>query len=366
MAISAVIIGVGVLTIQPLGLSGRGLAVAALLVINSGLQLSRHIPATLIPAGLRFALLAIGAIAAAALLAEATQGTSYLFAFYIAGHAGYRLTTGPAVTIAVATGALGAAVLLFKIGPGHTRISWQVPVAAGFSVLLGMISRSRQDVLQAAIDSAQSAERASQAEAREAVLAERGRIARDVHDVLAHSLAGINMQLELADALLEAGDLDKVRQATRRAQSLVRESLLESQRTVHALREDTLPLLDTLRAMLDSSGHPDSFAVSGTMRDVETRTAQALLRIAQEALTNAARYAPQAAVRLMLRYEPAAITLEILNQPTATMPEATLGSGLGLVGMRERVALLGGTVSAGPVADGPFSGGWRVQAIIPW
>ncbi|WP_327257184.1 histidine kinase [Streptomyces sp. NBC_01244] len=87
-------------------------------------------------------------------------------------------------------------------------------------------------------------DRADRAEARTAVLSERGRIARDVHDVLAHSLAGINMQLELTDALIDTGDLEKVREANAKAHALVKESLKQAQWTVHALIETTRRLCE--------------------------------------------------------------------------------------------------------------------------
>lgn len=144
------------------------------------------------------------------------------------------------------------------------------------------------------IAASESAERAALAEARTAVLTERGRIARDVHDVLAHSLAGINMQLELADALIDTGDLEKVREANARAHALVKESLKQAQWTVHALREDALPLVESLTAMVESSGHHDALTVTGTDRELPTQVTQNLLRIAQESLTNAARHAPGA------------------------------------------------------------------------
>jgi signal transduction histidine kinase len=365
-AASVVISVVAVLTVQPLGWSGRGLVVGLLLMVNIALLFSRHLPDAFVPVTVRTGLLFSGAVVAAGLTALAAHGVSFLFAFYIAGHAGYRLRTRPATVIAVFTAVLSTGVLLLHLGPGHLNVPWEVGACTGFPVLLGMINRTRQAAFQSALDAAESAERAAGAEAREAVLAERARIARDVHDVLAHSLAGINMQLELADALLDTGDLDRVREATRRAQSLVREGLLESRRTVHALRDEVLPLTDTLRTMLDSSGHPDALQVSGTVRDVETRIVQTLIRIAQEALTNVARHAPGAAVQVVLDYRPTVLTLEICNQPVSPDDsDGHEGSGLGLVGMRERAALLGGTVTVGPITEGPFRGGWRVWASIP-
>ena len=361
---SAAIIGACVLTIRPRGWDGSGLATMVLLAVNSLLLLSRHLPDTVIGQRQRLAVLATAVLAGAALLALSTEGPPYLFAFYAAGHAGFRLPANRATAIAVASSVVCGGVLLFHLGPGHAWTPWYVGAATGFAVLIGMTSRSRSEVVSSALAAAAAAERAAAAEAREAVLAERGRIARDVHDVLAHSLAGINMQLELADALLDTGDLDRVREATKWAQSLVRESMQESQRTVRALRDDALPLVQTLRAMLDSSGHPDSLSIVGSERPIQTRPAQALIRIAQESLTNATKHAPGAAVGIEVDYAPDVVELTVVNGP-GTSTGTGEGSGMGLVGMRERAALLGGTVTAGPVTEGPHRGGWRVQAIIP-
>ncbi|MCW2528178.1 MAG: hypothetical protein JWM76_3038 [Pseudonocardiales bacterium] len=380
MLTSAVVVAVSAATIEPRGWTGLGLTAVMLLIVNSLLLLSRHVPTAFVSGRLRLGLLWSAAIASAALVAVSSGGSPYLFAFFVAGHAGYRLPVARAVPVAVACSLFNGGVLLLHVGPGHHLTPWAVGAASGLSVLLGMASSSRQAALDAALAAAEfsaqaasAAERAAQAEARSAVLAERGRIARDVHDVLAHSLAGISMQLELADALLEAGRLEPAREATRRAQSLAKESLVESQRTVSALREDALPLLETLRPMLRSSGHSESLVVTGQERPLDTRSTQALLRIAQEGLTNAARHAPDARVTLTVAYQPDNVCLELVNgpaaDPTVTGAVSTRGSaegsGMGLVGIRERVALLGGIAAIGPVTEGPDDGGWRVQAIIP-
>jgi signal transduction histidine kinase len=363
--VTVVIIVVTALSTEPLGWTGHGLATVIVLVICSALLASRHLSSSVIPDPRRLILLLAGAVAAAAMVALSRHGTGYLFAFYLAGHAGYRLVAADALKVAVACSVLSGGVLLLHIGVGHHNLPWLVGAATGFSVLVGMVSRSQQQALASALSAADSAERAAQAEAREAVLAERGRIARDVHDVLAHSLAGINMQLEVADALLETGDVQRARAATQRAQSLVRESLVESQRTVRALREDTLPLVETLQALLDSSTTAQRLDVIGTVREVDTRSAQNLVRIAQEALTNAAKHAAGALVHARLTYAAATVELEVVNERPEAAPVNDSGSGMGLVGMRERAALLNGSVSAGPVLTGPHAGGWSVQAIIP-
>lgn len=359
------VIGCAFLTVRPIGLGGRGLVVAALVVVNSLALLARHLPEHRVPPRVALVWLTLGIVAAAALIAVSRSGSTYLFAFFLVGHAGYRLQPKPALVLAVFCSLLCGGVLYFHAGPGHHLVPWAVGLATGAPVVLGIINRSRRRAVQAVIEAAESAERAARAEAQAAVLTERGRIARDVHDVLAHSLAGINMQLELADALIETGDLEQVRAANQKAHSMVKESLKQAQWTVHALREDSLPLVGSLTAMLDSSGHHDAFSLTGTAREVSPQVTQNLLRIAQESLTNAVRHAPGGEVRVELTFGAASTTLRIRNSVATRMVRAGVGSGMGLIGMRERVALLDGTITAGPVTEGPDEGGWQVEAVIP-
>ncbi|MGW4650193.1 sensor histidine kinase [Kitasatospora sp. NPDC004289] len=362
--VTLVVIASAFLTTRPLGLTGRGLAVLLLLVVCSLALTSRHLPADC-PPRITLPLLTGGVLAAAALTGLSSSGSGFLFAYFLAGHIGFRFPARQALVLAALTSLLCGAVLYFGLGPGHEQLPWTVGLTTGVPVVTGMLSRSRQRAVEAMVASAESAERAARAEAQAAVLTERGRIARDVHDVLAHSLAGINMQLELADALIETGDLAKVREANAKAHDLVRESLRQAQWTVHALREDALPLVESLTAMAESSGHRDALRVIGTVRDLSARSTQNLLRIAQEALTNATRHAPGGPVTVELAFADASTTLRVRNGPARHSGHPTAGSGLGLVGMRERVALLGGTLTTGPVTEGPDRGGWLVEAVIP-
>lgn len=363
-ALSLAVVVVGILTIRPMGFSGQGLVVAVLFVINSAALLARGLPENRVTPRFALSWLTLGVVAAAALLGSGSSGTSYMFAFFLTGHMGYRLERKQALTLAGVCGLLCAGVLYFHLGPGNQQLPWMLGLSTGVPVVVGIINRSRRQAVRSALAAAESGERAALAEARTAVLTERSRIARDVHDVLAHSLAGINMQLELADALLDTGDLEKVREANDKAHGLVKESLKQAQWTVHALREDALPLPESLTAMVESSGHHDALTVTGTVREVAAQVTQNLLRIAQEALTNAARHAPGGAVGVELTFSASSITLRIRNRAATRAVKPGVGSGMGLVGMRERVALLGGSVSAGPITEGEDQGGWQVEAVI--
>ncbi|MEW1648148.1 histidine kinase [Streptomyces sp. NPDC091219] len=363
--ITLAVVAIAFVTVRPLGFTGRGLAVAVLLVISVIALSARHLPESWLPPRVAPLWLTVGVVAAAALIGVSRSGSGYLLAYFLVGHIGYRLPLRQALALAALSSLLCGAVLYFRLGPGHELVPWTLGAATGLPVVAGMLSRSRQRAVEAMIASAESAERAARAEARTAVLTERSRIARDVHDVLAHSLAGINMQLELADALIDTGDLTKVREAHDRAHGMVKESLKQAQWTVHELREDALPLLESLEAMIESSGHRDVLTVSGTVRELPARISRNLLRIAQESLTNAARHAPGGTVRMELVFDAASTTLSVRNGPGTREATAGVGSGMGLLGMRERVALLGGALTAGPVVEGAERGGWQVRAVIP-
>ncbi|MEV7833951.1 histidine kinase [Streptomyces subrutilus] len=360
-ALTVAVIVAGVVTIRPLDTTGRGLAVALLLLVNCVLMAVR----LLFPGRFSPGWMVAGVLAAAALMGVAGTGTAYLFAFFLTAWTGYRLDTRPALALAAACSLLCGGALYLGSGPERDAASLIVGFAVGAPVLAGMARRSRNQATRAVIAAAEASEAAARAEARTAVLTERGRIARDIHDVLAHALAGVNMQLELVDALLDTGDLDKVRQATGTAHGLVKDSLRQAQWTVHALREDAHPLVESLAAMLESSGHRNALTVTGTVRELPAQVTQGLLRIAQEALTNAARHAPGAEVGARLEYAAGTTTLMIVNGPATERATEGWGSGMGLIGMRERVALLEGTVTTGPVATGADRGGWRVEAVIP-
>ncbi|GAA0905320.1 histidine kinase [Streptomyces asiaticus] len=362
-AVTLLVIAIAVITVRPVGVSGRGLAVVALLVVNSVALLARHLPPAF-PHRAALVWLTAGVVASAGLLEVSSSGSGYLFAYFLVGHAGYRLALKPALAVAALSSLLCGAVFYFYVGPDHQVLTWTFGLSTGIPVVAGILGRGRQQAVEARLQAAESAERAARAEARTAVLTERGRIARDVHDVLAHSLAGINMHLELADALMDTGDLEKVRAAHNKAQSLVRESLKQAQWTVHALREDSLPLLESLTAMIESSGHREVLTVTGAVRELSAQVTQNVLRIAQEALTNAARHAPGAEIAVELTFDAASTSLAVRNGPATGEATASVGSGMGLIGMRERVALLGGTLTAGPLTEGPDRGGWQVEAVI--
>jgi signal transduction histidine kinase len=213
-----------------------------------------------------------------------------------------------------------------------------------------------------------------QAGAQAAALAERARIARDLHDVLAHSLAAVSVNLQAAEGLLSAGtlpadnpELAKAVECIDRAGNLTREGLAAARRAVLALRDDTMPLPDQLSSLAReyrADGDMDvDFAVIGQVRPVSAEASLAAYRTAQEALTNARKHAPSQPVTLRLGFEDAQITVSVVNPlPPRCVPGplAGTGAGFGLVGLRERATLAGGELEAGPEA-----GNWQVKLRIP-
>lgn len=214
--------------------------------------------------------------------------------------------------------------------------------------------------------------RAHEAETHAAALAERARIARDIHDVLAHSLAAVSVNLEAAEGLLGAvpGDqpeLAKAMECIERAGAFTREGMAEARRAILALRDNAAPLPDQLSELATAysadSDVPVDFAVTGSPRSVRADASLTAFRTAQEALTNARKHAPGLPVSLRLDFAPGEIAVQVANPLPAVMadrPLASAGAGHGLTGLRERAALGGGTLTAGPQ-----EGQWQVRMRIP-
>lgn len=195
--------------------------------------------------------------------------------------------------------------------------------------------------------------------ARAAALEERGRIARDLHDVLAHSLGALSVQLEVAEALLdERGDAAGALERVRRSRRLAVQGLTEARNAVAALRADSVPDLAQAVAALAEQHETDHgtavrLSVTGAVARTDSGVTVALLNAAREALTNAARHAPGQPVEMVLAYSDG-VRLSVRNKGVTT------GEGFGLAGMRERLALVGGTLTAGPDGDH-----WLVVAEVP-
>ncbi|MEV0610037.1 histidine kinase [Polymorphospora rubra] len=209
--------------------------------------------------------------------------------------------------------------------------------------------------------------RTQEAQAQAAALSERARIARELHDVLAHSLGALRVQLEVAEVqLTEKGDIGGAAARIRRARRLAGDGLVGARSAVAALRTDTPPLPHALGDLVAAhrADHLATVALhtEGSPRGLPSGAEVSLLRTTREALTNAAKHAPGAPVAVTLDYRGPAVRLTVRNPApvdSATATDDGVG-GHGLIGARERLALVGGTLEAGVV-----DGAWRVTAEVP-
>ena len=227
-------------------------------------------------------------------------------------------------------------------------------------------ARSSQDTTELLLAQLEDA-REKQLQA--AAVSERGRIASELHDVLAHSLSGAAIQLQGARKLAEREQASpQVRAAIERAAELVREGLTSARQAVGALRGEELPgitQLDTLVANFRQDTNTDvTLTIEGNTRPLPADASLALYRGAQEALTNIARYATGATTTVVLRYGSGhtSLTIEdrLAKRPPATAALVGVGGGNGLNGMRERLERAGGHMQAGPTDNG-----WRVELEVP-
>jgi signal transduction histidine kinase len=203
------------------------------------------------------------------------------------------------------------------------------------------------------------------AEAEAAMLRERGRLAREMHDVLAHSLSGLMLQLEGARMLSRQPNANgELPSALDRAHHLARAGLDEARRAIAALRDEDLPSADRLERLaadFEGDSHvPTRLAISGAPRSLDPEASLALYRVAQEALTNARRHSNPLRVELRLAYEPGGTRLTVSDHGASASTPVPDGGGYGLTGMRERAELLGGRLEARPTSDG-----FEVELWIP-
>lgn len=270
---------------------------------------------------------------------------------------------GAAMTFAVAALAAVSLITTVLVADTPHAIITEGLLAIAAALLGGASRRQYQDRAVQAEQLLAERRRADTEQARAAALAERNRIGREVHDLLAHSLGALSVQLEAADALLETHtDPDKAREYVRQARSLAVDGLTETRKAVHALRDEPVALSEQLTALAAALGA--TVTVTGTERRLDTDAQHALFRAAQEALSNVRKHAAGAPVTVRLDFAEAATVLTVTNGPCPEgMPSSPLhaaGAGYGLRGMRERIELVGGELSAAAVDTG-----WTVRAAVP-
>jgi len=333
--------------------------------------------------------------------------------FFIAAAATLRLMPEMRRRIALAAAVSVTGLVLVLVAEAtHSRGHAGVGVAGALVAILPVVvivaamltrrlDRDSYQIERLLID----LEKAQAGEVRAAALAERQRLAREMHDVLAHSLSGLTLQLEGARLLaIEDAATARLTDTIERAHHLAKSGLQEARRAIGMLRdEEELPGPERLAALAAEfeagSGVPCAFTVTGQSRELGSQARLAIYRVAQEALTNIRKHARPERAEVRLAYEPGGtcLTVEDVRRDLAAAVPAVAaggaanaagaagpgepggghgepggghgepggghgepGGGYGLTGMRERAELLGGRLTAGPTGTG-----FRVELWVP-
>jgi signal transduction histidine kinase len=344
----------------------RGVFSLLLVVVTLPLAVRRRRPAAAL-------LIAAGALVAAALLVSHSQGVpvavflALLVAFYSLGaHCDDRRS---ALVGAVAVAAIAAADLA---RPGSFSASGSRPsawLAFAIAWLVGRDLRRRRQRVAELEDRAERLEREREEKTQLAVAEERGRIARELHDVIAHGVSVIVVQAQAGPHLV--GDSQRVIGVFRAIESSGRDALVELRRLLGILRsgDEQLaigpqPGLDSLQSLVEqvrASGVPVQLQIEGEPVHLPAGIDLSAYRIVQEALTNVVKHAGDAAAEVVIRYGARALELDVVDNGRGASMSLN-GSGHGLIGMRERVTLYGGALETGTQEGG----GYAVHARLPF
>ena len=293
----------------------------------------------------------------------------------------YSITVGAMCTLrktAIAAVAVFAALaLLVAVDAPGFDIGTFAGNAALFAAMFmfGITLRNRKERVTALEERAVAVEREKEEEARRAVADERLHIARELHDVVAHSMGVIAVQASVGEHVIDDNP-EEAKRALEAISGVSRSTLAEIRRMLGVLRETDdeergLPVyapapglseLDRLVRELDGAGIAVEVAYDGARVELPPGVDLTAYRIVQEALTNVMKHAGPARARVVVRYEPGALGLEIVDDGRGVNGRSEGRGGHGLVGMRERVAVYGGTLEVGPKPGG----GFRVAARLPY
>lgn len=344
------------------GAAGRGwdvARVAATVVVCGVLPLRRAYPrqvlgCTAILVGLAVALGVRGPVTSLAALALYT----------VAATNDRRL---PVATVASVAGLVCVAALVPQGGP-----DWGAVVSGPAIVLVGWLAgentRTRRDYTEAVAERAAEREQEREERVQRAAAGERVRIARELHDVVAHAMSVVAVRAGVARVVLDTQP-EEAREALSIIETTSRRALQEMRLIVDVLRQAGEPAaelapapgladIDQLIGHVSQAGVHVETRTEGTVRALPAGVDLSAYRIIQEALTNVVRHAGPSTVRLLLHYEPEELEIELTDDggshstSSPVISPMNSGGGHGLVGMRERVALYGGQLSAGPTADG--------------
>jgi signal transduction histidine kinase len=356
--------GLAATLVQALGYTVAALALAAWTLLDFSPRAARHrTPVLPLLCGVMAA--ATGAAAGAG-----TGGLGLLIFTLVA-----TLVAAAGASLPAAVAVTSAGILAFEVSGLAFDLGYASLIGLAAVILSGLLLGRNWSVyrVQAEQSAALLAQRDRlEAEQRRAdLLDERTRIAREIHDVLAHSLGALGIQIQAARSVLtDRGDIGRAEELLAAAQRMAAEGLVETRRAVQALRADTLPLHEELAKVTETHaqryGVSVSFETGGSPQPLPADVTVALLRVAQEALVNAAKHAAGQRVDVRLDYADTEVTLAVRNGLTPdaaadrTTSIRTADAGYGLTGMQERLRLLNGTLEAG-CRDGQ----WIVTARVP-
>jgi signal transduction histidine kinase len=292
-----------------------------------------------------------------------------LFIYAVGRHANTReLVAGVAISL------LGFVVEGIR-GTLSSPADWAFAlIFLGAALGIGVAQRVQAERSMALAEAADHARREQEAAAQAAVLEERARIARELHDVVAHNVGLIVLQAGGARSVL-ATDPDRARTAVQQVEETGRQTLAEMRHLVGILRLDEgadrqpLPRLERLPILVEDSrtaGLTVDLKIEGPVVGLPAGLELAAYRLIEEALTNVRKHAPTSRAHVRLAYEPDGLRIEVRDDggPSGAVgvpARNASGLGYGLIGMRERVQLYGGRLQAGPMPVG----GFRVEAVLP-
>ncbi|GAA4597899.1 histidine kinase [Planotetraspora phitsanulokensis] len=315
------------------------------------------------------AIVAVAVIGSVVLMAD---GMAYPLTLPAVFYALYSIALGSGQVRTLAVGVAVKVVLVTASLITHPGITgFVVLLWAALAVTTGFAARSHHAYVAEADERARRAEQAREDEAKRRVAEERLRIARELHDAVGHHVALINVQAGALACLLDDEDRSQARESVAHIQRASEEALEDLRLTVGLLREpgleptEPVPGLDQLEELLCSfagAGLQVTREVTGQARPLPEAVELTAYRVIQESLTNIRKHADCDTAVVRLGYAPGALRLTVEDEGKAvTQGGRRMPEGHGIVGMRERVAAVGGRLSAGPRPEG----GYRVFAELP-
>jgi signal transduction histidine kinase len=319
---------------------------------------------------------AVTVIGSVVLMAD---GMAYPLTLPAVFYALYSVALGATQVRALAVGVTAKVALLTASLITHPGITgFVILLVAALAVTTGTAARSHRAWVAEAEERARRAEQAKEDEANRRVAEERLRIARELHDAVGHHVALINVQAGALACLLDDENLLQAKESVAHIQRASEEALEDLRLTVGLLREpgaaepgepgkpaEPVPGLDQLEELICSfadAGLRVTRTVTGQARPLPEAVELTAYRVIQESLTNTRKHAGCDAAVVRLGYTPGALSLAVEDEgKPATGSSRQPAGGHGIVGMRERVAALGGRLSAGPRPEG----GYRVAAELP-